>query len=58
MSDKPLSVAEVAKHLGVCEATIRKEIKTGALLSTRVGRMHRILPEILTAYLNGKKGLA
>jgi len=46
-----LSVAEVAKRLGVAEKTVRRRIATGDLPAHRVGKLIRISERILTASL-------
>ena len=46
-----LSIAEVARYLGVSEKTIRRLLRDGLLRSYRVGRQLRISQEDLTAYL-------
>jgi excisionase family DNA binding protein len=46
-----LSVAEVAKRLGVSEKTVRRKIETGDLTAHRVGKLIRVREHVLTAYL-------
>jgi excisionase family DNA binding protein len=46
-----LSVAEVAKQLGVAEKTVRRKIASGDLSANRVGKLLRVSERILTAYL-------
>jgi excisionase family DNA binding protein len=47
-----LSIAEVARHLGVSEKTVRRLVEDGRLRSYRVRRQLRISEEDLTAYLS------
>ncbi len=55
-SSKPplLSVAAVARRLSVCDRTIRRAIRSGALLSFKVGGQIRISEEQLQHYLMSK----
>jgi len=46
-----LSVAEVAKQLGVSEKTVRRKIASGDWLAQRFGKLIRVSERILTAYL-------
>ena len=46
-----LSVAEVAKRLGVSEKTVRRKIASGDLPAHRVGKLLRVSERILRAYL-------
>jgi excisionase family DNA binding protein len=46
-----LSVAEVAKRLGVAEKTVRRRIAIGDLPAHRVGKFIRVSERILTAFL-------
>ena len=46
-----LSVAEVAKRLGVSEKTVRRKIASGDLPAHRVGKLLRVSERILTACL-------
>ena len=46
-----LSVAEVAKRLGVSEKTVRRKIASGDLPAHRVGKLLRVSERILTAYV-------
>ena len=51
MTAELLTVQEVAKFCKVHEATIRREIASGKLLSVRVGRSVRVRKEDLEVYL-------
>lgn len=46
-----LSVAEVAKQLGVSEKTVRRKIASGDWLAQQFGKLIRVSERILTAYL-------
>jgi excisionase family DNA binding protein len=46
-----LSVAEVAKRLGVSEKTVRRKIESGDLPAHRVGKLIRVTERDLAAYL-------
>jgi excisionase family DNA binding protein len=46
-----LSVAEVAKRLGVSEKTVRRRIASGDWPAHRVGQLIRVSERILTTYL-------
>ena len=47
VTENNLSVAQVAKRLGVSESTIRKRIASGSLAARRVGRRVLIKPSDL-----------
>ena len=47
-----LSVAEVAKRLGVSEKTVRRKIASGDWPANRLGRLLRVSERILTANLS------
>jgi excisionase family DNA binding protein len=51
-----LSVAEVAKRLGVSEKTVRRKIASDDLPAHRVGKLLRVSERILTAYLQRVPG--
>jgi excisionase family DNA binding protein len=53
-----LSIAEVARHLGVSKKTIRRLVEDGRLRSYRVRRQIRISEEDLTAYATSRAGSA
>jgi excisionase family DNA binding protein len=46
-----LSVAEIAKQLGVAEKTIRRRIASGDLPAHRVGKLIRVSERVLPAYV-------
>jgi excisionase family DNA binding protein len=46
-----LSVAEVAKRLGVSEKTVRRKIASDDLPAHRVGKLVRVSERVLTAYV-------
>lgn len=46
-----LSVSDVSDLLGISEKTAYKLIKNGSIVSTKVGRSHRIAKPNLLAYL-------
>ena len=46
-----LSVAEVAKRLGVSEKTVRRKIASDDLPAHRLGKLLRVSERILTAYV-------
>lgn len=48
------SVADVARVLHVHKETLLKEIRTGRLHATRVGRQYRMTDADVRAYLAGK----
>lgn len=50
-----LSINQVAKRLGVCSKTVRREIKAFRLKASKVGRLVKIQPEELQAYLARQK---
>jgi excisionase family DNA binding protein len=50
-----LSVAEVAKRLGVSEKTVRRKIASDDLPAHRVGRLIRVSERDLTAYVMGAR---
>ena len=49
-----LNTGEIASQFGVCEETIRREIRKGLLKSVRIGRAFRVNRHDLDAYLNRK----
>lgn len=55
MSDKLLSLSQVAEHLSVCVATVRREVKRGAIACCKIGGQIRISPTDLTAYIERNK---
>ena len=52
---KFFTIAEVAECLGVAERTIRRWIKSGALVAHRFGRVVRIAEVDLRAFLAAKR---
>ncbi len=52
MSDKLLSVEEVAERLGVTPDTIRHYIRTRQLIAIRMGNKYRIKESELTRFLD------
>ncbi len=51
LGERFLSVAEVAKQLGVSEKTVRRKIAAGDLPADRVGKLIRVRERVLTACL-------
>jgi excisionase family DNA binding protein len=51
-----LKVAEVAKKLGVCNATVYRLCESGALPHVRVVNSIRVRPKDLAEYLGGAGG--
>jgi excisionase family DNA binding protein len=51
-----LRVAEVAKKLGVCNATVYRLCESGALPHVRVVNSIRVRPKDLGEYLGGARG--
>jgi excisionase family DNA binding protein len=51
-----LKVAEVAKKLGVCSATVYRLCESGALPHVRVVNSIRVRPRDLAEYLGGARG--
>jgi len=49
--DRPLTVAEVADHLQVTTKTVYGWIADGSLTACQIGRIYRVLPEDLDAFL-------
>jgi len=49
-----LTIAQVAKHLQVSVATVRRLIDAGELRGVRVGRLWRVPKAALEAYLGGE----
>ena len=49
MSERCLSVREVAEYLGVSEKLVRAEIERGRLSAYRVGRVYRVRESALDA---------
>lgn len=45
------NVADVAAYLKVCEKTVRRKIKSGELVATKVGSRIRVHPDDLNAYI-------
>jgi len=52
---KPLTVAEVASHLAVDPATVRRWIKAGTLPAYKVGRDYRIDQAELRAVIDAQR---
>lgn len=48
-----LTIPKVADFLGVCERTVRREVKAGRLECFRVGRVVRFTREQLENYVRG-----
>lgn len=52
--DRPwLTADEVAAQLNVHRETVRRWIRSGQLKAVKAGRLHRIAPAELTAFLKG-----
>ena len=51
MTDKLLTVQEAAERMGLHHQTLRKIIKTGRLKASRIGRVLRIRPEDVEAFI-------
>ncbi len=54
MSEKLLSVEEVAERLGVTPDTIRHYIRTHQLTAIRIGNKYRIKESELTRFLDAR----
>lgn len=54
MNDSVISVAVVAKRLGVCERTARRIIKSGDLKAHRIRRQWRVFERDYQDYLAGQ----
>jgi excisionase family DNA binding protein len=50
-------IDEVAAILGVSARTVRRLIAAGELLACRLGRLVRVHPDDLAAYVNRQRGL-
>lgn len=46
-----LDVADIAAYLKVCEKTVRRKIKSGELVASKVGSRIRVHPDDLNAYI-------
>ena len=55
-SRRAYSPQEVARALGVNEATVRREFREGNLRGKRIGRLIRISDMALAEYLEGARG--
>jgi len=55
-TDPLLSINEVAKALNVDPKTVRRLIKSGELISHRIGHQHRISMADLQLYLKLNRG--
>ena len=54
--EKLLTVEEVAELLNVHTITVQRAIQKGDLIAAKIGRVYRISPEDLQAYIDSKKG--
>ncbi len=48
-----LTVEEAAQRLGICRSNMFKLIRIGAIESVQIGRLRRITPAALEAYVTG-----
>jgi excisionase family DNA binding protein len=53
--ERLLTVADAAEITGVCTRWIRTQISQGNLKSHRFGRLVRITPEDLEAFIKGRR---
>lgn len=51
-----LTIKEVAEALHACERTVRRRINAGQLLAVRDGRMVKVRPVDLRAYIAARIG--
>jgi excisionase family DNA binding protein len=51
-----MTVAEVAKHLGVCRSTVYQLCERGELQHVRVSNAIRVPGSAMAAYLRGQSG--
>ena len=51
LGERFLSIADVAKRLGVSEKTVRRKISSGNWPAHRIGRLVRISERVLAAYV-------
>jgi excisionase family DNA binding protein len=49
-----LTYKQAAEIMGVCERTVWGLVKSGKLQCKKIGRLVRILPSVLEAFINGE----